>query len=123
MPQNQVRLAYGMGQLQQILDLPTGHGLLRGGELGWITCCPQGVESAQIMNVQTDTLKYLAVAHLLQGWPHRVWVIWLCLPMLGKVADHGVSSGPARKAFCNLLVLPGIEVGVHMLGPLPGLVA
>ena len=100
-----------------------GHRLPRGRELRWITYHPQGVESAQIVNVQTDALKYLAVMHVLQGQPHRVWVIWLCLPMLRKVADHGVSSSPAMKAFCDLLALPGIEVGVDTLGPLQGLVA
>ena len=122
MHQNQVRPAYGMGQLQQISDLPMGHGLLRGGELGWITHHPQGVESAQIINVRMDALEYLAVMHVLQGWLHRVRVIWLCLSMLGKVADHGVSSDPAQKAFCDLLVPPGIEVCVQTLGPLLGLV-
>ena len=123
MCQNQVRPAYAMGQFQQILDLPMGHGLPRGGELGWITHHPQGIESAQIINVQMDTLKYLVVVHVLQGWPHWVRVIRLHLPVLGKVADHGVSSGPARKAFCDLLAPPGIEVGVHTSGPLLGLVA
>ena len=103
MHQNQIRQAYGTGRLQQILDLPASRMLPRGGELGWITCRPQGIESAQIVNVQTDTLKYLAVTHVLQGWPHRVWVVWLHLPMLGKVADHGISSGPAGKAFAIFL--------------------
>ena len=110
MHQNQVRPAYGAGQLQQISDLPTGCGLPRGGELRWITHHPQGVESAQIINVQMDALKYLVVMHVLQGQPHRVQVIQLCLPMLGKVTDHGVSSSPSRKAFCDLLVPPGIEL-------------
>ena len=122
MHQNQVRLAYGAGQLQQISDLPMGHGLLWGGELRWITRCPKGVELTQIINVRTDALKYLAVTHVLLGRPHWVQVIWLHLPVLGKVADHGVSSSPARKAFCDLLVPPGIKVCVQMLGPLLGLV-
>ena len=39
-----------------------------------------------------------------------------------SVADHGISSGPARKAFGDLLVPPGIEVGVHTPGPLLALV-
>ena len=59
------------------------------------------------------------VAHVLQGQPHGVRVIGLHLPMLRKVADHGISSGPAGKAFGDLLALPGIEVSVHTLGPLP----
>ena len=122
MHQNQVRPAYGMSQLEQILDLPMGHRFLRGRELGWITHHPQDVEPAQIINVRLDTLRYLAVAHVLQGWPHQVRVIRLHLPVLGKVADHGVSSSPARKVFCNLLAPPGIEVCVQMLGPLLGLV-
>ena len=56
------------------------------------------------------------------GWPHWVWMIRLCLPLLRKVTDHGVSSDPAQKAFCDLLAPPGIKVCVQMLGLLPGLV-
>ena len=122
MHQNQIRPAYGASRLQQILDLPMGRGLPRGRELGLITNHPQGVESAQIINVSMDTLKYLVVMHVLQGQPHQVRVIWLHLPVLGKVTDHGISSCPAEKAFGDLLVPPGIEVGVHTLGPLPALV-
>ena len=98
------------------------HGLPRGGELGQITCHPQHVESAQIVNVQSDVVEYLALTHVFQGQTHQVQVIQLHLPMLGKVADHGVSSDPARKAFCDLLVPPGIEVCVQMPGPLLDLV-
>ena len=65
-----------------------------------------------------DALKGLVVAHVLQGQPHGVRVIGLHLPMFRKVTDHGISSGPAGKAFGDLLVQPGIEVSVHMLGPL-----
>ena len=54
-----------MGQLQQISDLPVGHRLPKGGEVRWITHRPQGVELAQIVNVRTDALKYLAVTHVL----------------------------------------------------------
>ena len=122
MCQNQIRPAYGTGRLQQILDLPMGHGLPWGGELRLITRRPKGIESAQIVNVQMDALKYLAVTHVLQGRPHRVRVIQLHLPMLRKVTDHGISSGPAGKAFCDLLALPGIKVGVHTLSLLPALV-
>ena len=123
MRQNQVRPAYGSGRLQQISDLPMSHWLLRGRELRWITHCPQCVEPAQIVNVRSDALEYLAVAHVLQGRPHWVQVIRLCLPMFGKVADHGVSSNPAWKAFCDLLALPGIEVCVQTPGLLLGLVS
>ena len=122
MHQNQVRPAYGVGQLQQISDLPMGCGLPRCGELGWITRRTQDVEPTQIVNVQSDALEYLAVVHVLQGWPHQIWVIQLCLPMLRKVTDHCVSSKPARNTFCDLLALPGIKVCVQMLGSLPGLV-
>ena len=59
------------------------------------------------------------VTHVLQGQPHGVNVIGLHLPMLGKVADHGISSGPAGKAFGDFLAPPGIEVSVHTLRPLP----
>ena len=122
MRQNQVRPADGTGRFQQISDLPAGCGLLRCGELGWITHHPQNVESAQIVNVRLDTVEYLAIVHVLQGQPHWVQVIQLHLPMLGKVTDHGVSGDPARNTFCDLLVPPGIKVCVQMLGPLPGLV-
>ena len=108
MHQNQVRLANNMGRLQQISDLPMGHRLLRCRELGWITHHPQDVEPAQIVNVRLDAVKYLAVVHVLQGLPYQVWMIRLCLPMLGKVADHDVSSDPVRNAFCDLLPLPGL---------------
>ena len=103
-----------MGRLQQISDLPMGCRLLRVEEHRWITHDPQGVESAQIVNVRMDALKYLAVMHVLQGWPHQVWVIRLHLLVLGKVADHGVSSGPGRKPFviflhCQVLKLVSIH--------------
>ena len=119
MRQYQVRLANGTGQLQQISDLPMGCGLLRCRELRWITHHPQDVESAQIVNVRLDAVEYLAVTHVLQGQLHWIWVILLHLPMLGKITDHGVSSNPARNAFCDLLAPPGIKVCVQ----LPGLVA
>ena len=106
MRQNQVRPADGAGQFQQISDLPMGCRLPRCGELGWITHHPQDVELAQIVNVQSDAVEYLAVVHVLQGWPHWVWVIWLHLPVLRKVADHGVSGDSARNVFCDLLVPP-----------------
>ena len=122
MCQYQVRPADGVGQLQQISDLPTGCRLPRCGQLRWITHHPQDVESAQIVNVRSDAIEYLAVTHVLQGWPHLVLVIRLHLPMLGKVADHGVSSNPARNTFCNLLALPGIKVCVQPPGLLPVLV-
>ena len=122
MCQNQVRLADGTGRLQQISDLPAGHGLLRCGELGWITHHPQDVELAQIVNVRLDAVKYVAVTHVLQVWPHRIQVIRLHLPVLRKVTDHGVSSDPARSAFCDLLAPPGIKVCIQPLGPLPSLV-
>ena len=51
MHQYQVGLADGMGQLQQISDLPVGCRLPRCGELGWITHHPQDVELAQIVDV------------------------------------------------------------------------
>ena len=121
MCQYQVRLADGAGRLQQISDLPVGCGLLRCGELRWVTLHSQDVESAQIVNVRSDAVKYLAVVYVLQGQPHQVRVIQLHLPMLGKVADHGVSSDPARNAFYDL-VPPGIKVCVQPPGPLPGLV-
>ena len=58
---------------------------------------PQGVESAQIIKVQMDALKYLVVMHVLQGQPHWVRIIGLRLPVLGKVADHGISAAqPGR---------------------------
>ena len=60
--------------------------------------------------------------HVVQGWPHRVWMIGLHLSMLGEVTDHGVSSGPACNAFHNLLALPSIKVCVQLLSPLLGLV-
>ena len=122
MCQYQVGLADGTGRLQQISDLPTSHGFPRCGELGWITCCPQDVERAQIIDVSSDALEDLAFAHVVQGWPHWVWMIGLCLSMHGEVADHGVSSGPAYNAFSNLLALPSIEVCVQLPSPLLGLV-
>ena len=84
MCQNQVRPADGMGQLQQTSDLPTGCGLLRCRELGWVTRYPQDVESAQIVNVRLDTVEYLVVAHVLQGWPHWVRVISCAFPCCGR---------------------------------------
>ena len=51
MHQYQVRLADGMGQLQQISDLPMGCGFLRCRELRWITHHPQDVELAQTIDV------------------------------------------------------------------------
>ena len=50
-------------------------------------------------------------------------MIGLCLSMLGEVADHGVSSGPACNTFHNLLALPSIEVCVQLHSLLPGFVA
>ena len=118
MRHNQIRPPYGTGQFQQISDLPTSCGLSRDKKLRWITRRPQGIESAQAVEVRTDALKCLVVMHVLQGWPHWVRVIGLHLPMLRKVADHGISSGPVGMAFGDLLVPPGIKVGVHMPGPL-----
>ena len=122
MRQYQVGRANGMGQLQQISDLPMGHGFLGCGELGWITCHPQDVELAQIVDVRSDAIKDLAFAHVVQGWPHWVWMIGLHLSVLGEVADHDVSSGPACNAFSNLLAPPHIKVCVQLQSPLPGLV-
>ena len=45
-------------------------------------------------------------------------MVGLCLSMLGEVADHGVSSGPACNAFSNLLALPSIKIRVQLPSPL-----
>ena len=119
----QVGPADGIGQLQQISDLPTGHGFLGCGELGWITCHPQDVQPAQIVDVRSDAVEDLAFAHVVQVQPQQVWMIGLHISVLGEVADHGVSSGPACNAFSNLLAPPSIEVCVQLPSPLPGLVA
>ena len=65
MHQNQVRPADGAGRFQQISDQPAGCRLPRCGELGWITRHPQDVEPAQIVDVQSDAVEYLAVVHVL----------------------------------------------------------
>ena len=119
MRHDQIRPPYGMGRFQQIMDLSMSRGLPRGRELRWITHHPEGIELAQIVEVQMDALKGLVVMHVLQGWPYGVRVIGLHLPVLGKVADHGISSCPAGKAFGNLLAPPGIKISVHTPGPLP----
>ena len=123
MCQYQVGLADGMGQLQQISDLPAGCRFPGCRKLRWITCHPQDVELAQIIDVRLDAVKDLVFAHVVQEWPHRVWIIGLHLSMLREVTDHGVSSGPACNAFSNLLVLPSIEVCVQLLSSLLGLVS
>ena len=96
-----------------------GSRFLRCGELGWVTSHPQDVEPAQIIDVRSDAVENTRVV---QGWPHWVWMIGLCLSMFGEVTNHGVSHGPACNAFSNLLVLPRIEVYVQLPSPLPSLV-
>ena len=49
-------------------------------------------------------------------------MIGLCLSVLGEVANHGVSCGPACNTFSNLLALPCIEICVQLSSPLLGLV-
>ena len=46
----------------------------------------------------------------------------LHLSMLGEVANHGVSHGPAGNAFSNLHAPPSIKICVQLLSPLLGLV-
>ena len=58
------------------------------------------VEPAQIVDVRPDTVKDLVLAHVVQGQPHWVWMIGLCLSMmLREITNHGVSHGPACDAF------------------------
>ena len=99
-----------------------GCGFLRCGELWQVTCCPQDVEQAQIVDVRPDAIEDLVLTHVVQGQPHRVWMIGLCLPMLREVADHGVPHGPACDAFNNLHTMPSIEICVQLPSPLLGLV-
>ena len=91
---------------------------LRCGELWWVTCCPQDVEPAQAVDVRPDTIEDLALTHVVQGWPHQVCMIGLCLSMLGEIRDHGVSHGPACNAFSNLLMPPSIKICVKLPSPL-----
>ena len=43
--------------------MPMGHWFPRGGEL-WVTCHPQDVELAQVIDVRPDTVEDLALAHV-----------------------------------------------------------
>ena len=57
------------------------------GELWWVTSHPQGVESAQVIDIRPDVIEDLALSHIVQGWLHQVGVVGLHLPMLRKVTD------------------------------------
>ena len=50
-------------------------------------------------------------------------MIGLHLSVLGEVANHGVSCGPACNALSNHFALPSIEICVQLLSPLPDPVA
>ena len=64
MHQDHVGLAYGMGRLQQVSNMPMGCWFLRCRELWWVTGHPQDVELAQVIDVRPDTVEDLALTHV-----------------------------------------------------------
>ena len=111
--QNQVGLANGVCQLQQVFDLSAGYQLLWGWEIWQFTSHPHSVELTQIIDVRLDAVQNFALPHVIQGWSYQVRMIGLCLPMFGEVTGHGVSAGPSRDIFSNLFVMPSVEMGVQ----------
>ena len=117
--QDQVRLAYGAGQFQQVPDLTAGNQFPGRGELWWIASHPQGIEAAQVIEVRLYAVKDPALPPVIQRWTNGVGVVGLHLAMLGEITDHGVSCHPARDTVGNFVVMPGIKACVQQLHFLP----
>ena len=79
--QDQVRLADGVGQFQQVPDLAAGGWFPGRGELWQIASHPQGIEVAQVIDVRPYAVEDPVLPHVVQRWPHGVRVgdcIFLC---------------------------------------------
>ena len=117
--QDHVRAAYGSGRLQQVPDLAACNQFPQHGELWWIASHPQGVEVAQVVEVQPYAVKDPAPTHVIQGWPHGVGVVGLHLAMFGKVTNHGVLHHPACNTIGNFVAMPSIKACVEQPHFLP----
>ena len=82
--QDHVRVAYESGRLQQVPDLAACNQFLQRGELWQIASCPQDVEAAQVVEVQSYAIKDPALHHVIQRWPHRSGWLGCVLPCSGR---------------------------------------
>ena len=101
-------------------DLAVGSRFPGHGELWWITSRPQGVEVAQVIDVQPYAIEDPAHPCVVQRQPHGVRVVGLPLPVLQEVRDHGVSCHQACNAVGKFVVMPSIKTCVQQPQFLPG---